>query len=207
MSLFNVTNRDSRFFSKGCKRLLLALFGMMVTAAATANSFPVTNTNNAGPGSLRQAILDANAAGAGPHQIVFNVHGQITLAASMPTITAKNLTIDGQNRITLYATGTNSIINPFVIDADSVTIRNFTVQNNGDINVDIFPNRKGITIENIRSFSTVGNYLNAFMRVQGASTDLTVRNIYSTDLETVSAIYYGRAFYFTGRYANQPGDG
>src|SRR4051794_14263587 len=132
MSLFNVPNPDSRFFSKSCKRLLLALFGMMVTVAATANTFPVTNTNDAGPGSFRQAILDANAAGAGPHDIVFNVHGQITLAASMPTITAKKLTIDGQNKIVLYSTGTNSVINPFVINADSVTIRNFTIQNNGD---------------------------------------------------------------------------
>ncbi|HEY8960191.1 right-handed parallel beta-helix repeat-containing protein, partial [Chitinophaga sp.] len=187
-----------KFFGKGCKRLVLALFGMISAVTATANNFPVTNTNDAGPGSLRQAILDANAAGAGTHQIVFNVHGQITLASSMPTITAKNLTIDGQNRITLYSTGTNSIINPFVINADSVTIRNFTVQNNGDINVDIFPNRTGITIENIRSFSTVGNFLNAFMRVQGASTGLTVRNISSTDVEPAGGVYNGRAFYFTG---------
>ncbi|HWV65104.1 right-handed parallel beta-helix repeat-containing protein, partial [Chitinophaga sp.] len=200
MSLFNVTKSGPRFFSKGCKRLLLALFGMMATVAATANSFPVTNTNDAGPGSFRQAILDANAAGAGPHEIVFNVHGQITLASSMPTITVKKLTIDGQNRITLYSTGANSVINPFVINADSVTIRNFTIQNNGDIDVDISPNRTGITIENIRSFSTVGNFLNSFMRVQGASTGLTVRNIYSTDVEPTNsaAPHIGRAFYFTG---------
>ncbi|WP_325531242.1 right-handed parallel beta-helix repeat-containing protein, partial [Chitinophaga sp.] len=193
-------NPDSRFFSKGCKGLLLALFGMLMTVAATANSFPVTNTNDTGPGSFRQAILDANAAGAGPHQIVFNVHGQITLASTMPVITTKKLTIDGQNKITLYSTGTNSVINPFVINADSVTIRNFTVQNNGDINVDILPNRTGITVENIRSFSTVGNFLNSFMRVQGATTDLTVRNIYSTDVEPVSTAspHIGRAFYFTG---------
>ena len=107
---------------------------------------------------------------------MFNVHGQITLATSLPTITAKKLTIDGQNMITLYSTGTNSVINPFVINADSVTVRNFTIQNNGDIDVDIFPNTTGVTIDNIRSFSTVGNFLNAFMRVQGASTGLTIRN-------------------------------
>lgn len=191
-------NPDVRFFSKHCKRLLLALIGMTMTVAATANTFPVTNTNDAGPGSLRQAILDANAAGAGPHNIVFNVHGQITLATSLPTITAKKLTIDGQNMITLYSTGTNSVINPFVINADSVTVRNFTIQNNGDIDVDIFPNTTGVTIDNIRSFSTVGNFLNAFMRVQGASTGLTIRNIYSTDVEPAGNAHIGRAFYFTG---------
>jgi gliding motility-associated-like protein len=175
------------------------VFCSLLSQVAYGTGFPVTNTNNAGPGSFRQAILDANAAGAGPHSIVFNVHGQITLDSSLPTITAKKLTIDGQNKVRLYSTGTNSIINPFVINADSVTVRNFTLQNNGDINVDIFPNRTGITIDNIRSFSTVGNFLNAFMRVQGASTNLTVKNIYSTDVEpTGGPVYGGRAFYFTG---------
>ncbi|MFC3197081.1 Calx-beta domain-containing protein, partial [Parapedobacter deserti] len=178
---------------------MIAAFCCLIGQLAYGADFPVTNTNNAGLGSLRQAILDVNAAGEGPHTIVFNVHGQITLTSSLPTITAKKLTIDGQNRIRLYSTGTNSVINPFVINADSVTIRNFTIQNNGDINVDIFPNRTGITIDNIRSFSTVGNFLNAFMRVQGASTDLTVRNIYSTDVEPAGpSPYIGRAFYFTG---------
>ena len=199
MFRLNATNPNARPFSKSCKRFMLFLLGITMTATAMADTFPVTNTNDAGPGSFRQAILDANAAGAGPHSIVFNVHGQITLASTMPTITAKRLTIDGENKIRLFATGTNSTVNPFMINADSVTIRNFTVQNNGDANVDIFPNRTGITIENIRSFSTVGNFLNSFMRVQGATTDLTVRNIYSTDVEPSGpAPSIGRAFYFAG---------
>ena len=51
-----------------------------IAASSSASSFVVTNTNDAGPGSLRQAILDANASpgtdvigfnipGAGPHTI------------------------------------------------------------------------------------------------------------------------------------------
>jgi len=175
---------------------------MMAVAAATASTFPVTNTNDAGPGSLRQAILDANAAGAGPHSIVFNVHGQITLLSSLPIITVKKLTIDGENRITLNATGPNGIVNPFTINADSVTIRNFTLTNNGDIDFDIFANRTGITIENINTYSTVGNYLNSVARIRGASTNLTFRNITSTDVEPCSSsttnLHIGHAFYFTG---------
>ncbi len=178
--------------------LMVVVFYALISQVAYGTDFPVTNTNNAGLGSFRQAILDANAAGGGEHSIIFNVHGQITLTTSLPTITKKKLIIDGENKIMLFATGTNSIINPFVINADSVTVRNFVIQNNGDINVDIFPNTTGITIDNIRSFSTVGNYLNAFMRVQGASTDLTIRNIVSTDMEPAGGVYYGRAFYFTG---------
>ena len=38
-----------------------------------AAAFTVTNTNDSGAGSLRQAILDANSNGATPHTIVFNI--------------------------------------------------------------------------------------------------------------------------------------
>jgi hypothetical protein len=45
----------------------------------------VTNTNDSGPGSLRQAILSANAVGGGI--IVFpNVTGAITLTSGQLTI-------------------------------------------------------------------------------------------------------------------------
>ncbi|HEY7382046.1 MAG TPA: hypothetical protein VH743_00125 [Beijerinckiaceae bacterium] len=64
--------------------------------------FTVTNTSDSGPGSLRQAILDANAAGApggvpaGANAIVFaaGVSGTITLASALPPIHS-NLTIEG----------------------------------------------------------------------------------------------------------------
>ena len=39
----------------------------------SAAGFTVTNTTDSGSGSLRQAMLDANASGAGPHTIVFNI--------------------------------------------------------------------------------------------------------------------------------------
>ena len=38
-----------------------------------AATFTVINTSDSGAGSLRQAILDANASGAPPHTIVFNI--------------------------------------------------------------------------------------------------------------------------------------
>ncbi|HEY8918032.1 MAG TPA: hypothetical protein VIM87_16415, partial [Chitinophaga sp.] len=199
MSRSIVSNPNTRFFRIGGKHILLLLCSMIITITALAANFPVTNTNDAGPGSLRQAILDANAAGAGPHAVVFNVHGQITILTSLPTITAKKLTIDGQNRIIINSTGTNSVINPFVINADSVTVRNFTLTNNGDIDFDILANTKGVTIENIRTYSTVGNFLNALLRVSGASTDLTIRNVTSSDVEpSGGAAHIGKAFYFTG---------
>ena len=177
-----------------------------MAVTSLANNFPVTNTNDAGAGSLRQAILDANAAGAGPHAIVFNVHGQITILSSLPTITVKKLTIDGQNRITINSDGTNSVINPFTINADSVTIRNFTLTNSGDIDFNILNNTTGVTIENILTYSTVGNFLNSVLIVQGSSTNLTVRNITSSD-RTRWQFLCRKSLSFPGRYTNQPGDG
>jgi len=41
-------------------------------ARTLPSSFTVLNTNDSGPGSLRQAILDANAA-TGSSQIIFNI--------------------------------------------------------------------------------------------------------------------------------------
>ncbi len=48
--------------------------GVIVAARLSAATFTVTNTNDAGAGSLRQAILDANA-NAGADTVAFNVTG------------------------------------------------------------------------------------------------------------------------------------
>jgi hypothetical protein len=60
-------------------------------------TFTVTNTNDTGAGSLRQAILDANASSGGD-TIAFNIAGAgvhtITLASGLPTI-SDELLIDG----------------------------------------------------------------------------------------------------------------
>ncbi|MBS1937907.1 MAG: HYR domain-containing protein, partial [Bacteroidetes bacterium] len=64
---------------------------------ADAATFTVTSTNDAGAGSLRQAITSANGA-AGADTIVFNIAGAglktITLASPLPTLTGQVL-IDG----------------------------------------------------------------------------------------------------------------
>jgi hypothetical protein len=53
----------------------------------------VTNTNDSGAGSLRQAIIDANSTN-GHETIRFSISGTITLATVLPTIT-EGVTIDG----------------------------------------------------------------------------------------------------------------
>jgi hypothetical protein len=60
--------RPWRRFALGAASLLVAWAG------ASASTFTVTNTNDTGAGSLRQAILDANA-NAGADTIAFNIPG------------------------------------------------------------------------------------------------------------------------------------
>jgi Calx-beta domain len=66
-------------------------------SAFAATTFTVINTNDSGPGSLRQAMLDANAA-AGADTIVFNIPGAgahtISPLMPLPTITDA-VTING----------------------------------------------------------------------------------------------------------------
>ncbi|MGE5413724.1 MAG: beta strand repeat-containing protein [Syntrophomonadaceae bacterium] len=77
--------------------LLLVLSPSLLVAA----TFTVTNTNDSGAGSLRQAILDANGGGGGPHTVAFDIAGAgvhtITLSTSLPEVNVSGggLTIDG----------------------------------------------------------------------------------------------------------------
>ncbi|TAH40522.1 MAG: hypothetical protein EYC71_13420 [Gammaproteobacteria bacterium] len=76
---------------------MACVVGALVSPPALAATFVVGNTSDAGAGSLRQAILDANAA-AGSNEIHFAIPGvgphTIALASQLPGITS-SLTIDG----------------------------------------------------------------------------------------------------------------
>lgn len=75
----------------------------------------VTNTDDSGPGSLRQAILDANA-NSGADDIAFLIPGggvhTINLASALPTI--YHVTIDGYTqpgaKPNLLASGTDAVL-------------------------------------------------------------------------------------------------
>ncbi len=72
----------------------------LLAAVLPAATFNVTTTNDSGAGSLRQAILDANAAG-GADTIAFNITGSavhtIALATALPAITSP-VTINGYSQ-------------------------------------------------------------------------------------------------------------
>ncbi len=79
----------------GVVGLSLVLFG--ATALLGGATFTVTNTNDSGPGSLRQAILNANA-NPGLDAITFSIPGSgvhtITPLSALPTVTDP-VVIDG----------------------------------------------------------------------------------------------------------------
>ncbi|MEL7086123.1 MAG: hypothetical protein AAGM36_16680, partial [Cyanobacteria bacterium J06597_1] len=65
-------------------------------------TFAVSNLNDSGEGSLRQAILDANA-NLGADEIVFDstLAGEIITLETGELIITDDLTIDGSNGITI----------------------------------------------------------------------------------------------------------
>lgn len=64
--------------------------------------YQVTNTNDSGAGSLRQAIIDTNADGDPTKTITFNIAPggvqTITPVTVLPDITVSNVTVDGQTQ-------------------------------------------------------------------------------------------------------------
>jgi hypothetical protein len=149
------------------RRLVLSLFLIGLSWAANATIFTVTNTNDTGPGSLRQAILNANAGGPGTHSVQFVVYGQIVLNSSLPQIINDSLTIDGGNNISLTTTGGNLNIDFFSIAGDGVTVRNFAFSNTGGSCFILAANTVGVTLENFSYTSNTGSYLNTIVYVGG----------------------------------------
>ena len=104
--------------AKICAMMGLGAFAFSNLSAAT---FTVSNNQDSGAGSLRQAIADANAGGGG--NVTFsNVTGVITLATNLPLITTSvnilgpgtnNLTITGNNSHGIFQINSSNVSNTF----------------------------------------------------------------------------------------------
>ncbi len=128
------------------KKLLIILTLLLTTAYSWGQStFTVTNTNDSGPGSLRQAIIEANN-DPDASVIEFGIERQtITLQSTLPNITAPVI-IDGRNAF-MKIIGNSSLSGTYITETASgsgiyhLTLQGFnraiTVQSN---NCTIFGN-------------------------------------------------------------------
>ena len=127
-------------------RTVVVLAAWLAAASALANTYTVTSTADSGAGSLRQAILDANA-NPGADTIEFNIVGSgvqtIAPASALPAIT-DGVTIDGYTQpgsspnthavgegldtvLRIEIDGTAAGPNGLVVQAQDVTIRGLAI--------------------------------------------------------------------------------
>jgi hypothetical protein len=104
------THRKFQFTSAAWSIRLCISFGLVSYAApGFAGTNYVTTTEDSGIGSLRQTILDANAAG-GATILFSNVSGSITLSSELPPITGNlNICGPGANALSLSGGGVHRL--------------------------------------------------------------------------------------------------
>jgi hypothetical protein len=123
----------------GKSRLLLpVLLSCLMAGPVLATTYTVSNTANSGAGSLRQAILDANASAATPHLIQFNIAGtglkSIALTSALPVV-GRNTTIDGTTqpgysgvpRIELNGTSAGAASSGLVVTGASLIVKGLAI--------------------------------------------------------------------------------
>jgi hypothetical protein len=126
-------SRQQRRARERAARKAIAASALLVAGSASAATFPVSNLNDAGPGTLRQAVADANAA-AGADTIVFQagLSGTITLTSGEIPIN-DDLTINGPGSGVLSVSGNNASrifnVTPPALAFRTVAINNLAVRN------------------------------------------------------------------------------
>jgi hypothetical protein len=106
----------------------VAVLALGVAAPACATDFLVSDAGDSGPGTLRQAVLDANAA-SGPHTITFALPPGTTIGLTSGDIefTGPDVTLQGPGRNALTLSGShNSRI--FDVQAGSLTVNDMTLR-------------------------------------------------------------------------------
>ena len=127
---------------------------------ANAASFTVLNTNDSGPGSLRQAIFDANINGVGLDTIdATGVTGTITLTTGELFIFSDLIIIGpGANLLTVSGNGAVRIFDTSLVPAlTNVTVSGMTLANgnSGTLNGGAINSRSPMTINDVAIINSV----------------------------------------------------
>ena len=99
----------------------------------TAVTLTVTTLADSGPGSLRDAINQANASSL-QTTIIFSVSGKIVLASTLPAITTRYLTIDGTGQS--IAISGNHAVRVMLAYAAPLTLKNVSIVDGNATTVD-----------------------------------------------------------------------
>jgi hypothetical protein len=131
------------------KSMIVAMLFFATITALRADTITVTNTNDSGPGSLRQALADAN----GGDTIDFAVTGTISLTSG-ELVVDKSITISGPGADSLAVDGNAKTRVFHITSGRTVTISRLTVSNG---RVFGFPDDIGAGIYNDHATLTVSN--------------------------------------------------
>jgi MYXO-CTERM domain-containing protein len=182
--------------------VLGAGMGLGAGQPAEAATFQVTNSNDSGPGSLRQAILDANAA-AGADVITFQagLPSPILLTSGQLSVT-DSVDIQGPDDALLTVSGNDSsrvfyLYSPTSLD---VTISGLTIAdgNVAAAGAGILARNAGLVLDGV---TITGNDVTTLAQGGGLSfqegQDLTIRD---SILSANSALYLGGGISITQAY-------
>ena len=141
------------FFHRNFLALIAAAFFVLSASQAQAATITVSNFNDDGAGSLRQAILDANATANSPintpDEIHFSSNGTINLVTPLPAITDSVRIINDSaatGRVELNGLATqngSSLSIGFDVQAPNCEIRGFAINRFGDAGIRVGTNSTG----------------------------------------------------------------
>ncbi len=170
--------------------LLLIIFGGMIFTSqpALAAAYIVTNLNDSGTGSLRQAIIDTNA-NPGADIITFSLSGTIILASKLPHVN-DNLTIDGTGQNVILSG--NNAFRVLAVKTTAMTLEHITIINgyspdNDDISSDgtgMYVFGSTITINNSTFLNNEGSSLQLFVGAMVTINNSTFSNNLGSSIDS-----------------------
>jgi len=182
--MFRISSFSVRQRLAFCAIALLAVLVLQpAMAVRAAGTIQVTTTANDGAGSLREAIVAANATPGTPSEIVFNIAGSgphtITITSALPVINAP-VTIDG-----FCATCDGATPNSAAMDQPVNAIYKIVLSGSG-----LPAGTNGLTVTGstvIISGLVINNFTQTGIALQGGSGHVVAGNFIGTDVSGSTA--------------------
>src|SRR5262245_54529938 len=211
--MFNITTRIVRLALLGAAALAVAPLSALGAADAdradavpAATVFTVTTTEDSGPGSLRQAIADANRA-PGPDTIRIIAHGTVQLASTLLITDEVTLLGPGADLFAVDgggAMGVFRIRDDRTVDGDDITLpvpaslADLTVQNGFAVRGGGIQNVGGLTLTNVNLLHNQASEIGGGADVGGPVTLIGGRFVDNTAQGNGGGLYAHSTLNLTG---------